>query len=238
MCTNYAPVQLRILREIFGVEPPPGIYPEETWPDYAAPILRAADTGQRTSALATFGMVPRKRTPPGARRYDTTNARSETVGEKPTFAPAWRQGQLCLIPASAFFEYAYPEDGTPEHPGKAERWKIWLPDMPAFGIAGLWRAWPDQALSFTMLTVNAASHALLRRMHRPGAEKRSVVIVPQPDWDDWLQCRDPERARSFLTLLDANAMRAEPAPVVRTPQPQRAAGQGQTNNDDTEPSLF
>jgi putative SOS response-associated peptidase YedK len=215
MCTNYAPVQQRILREIFGVEPPPGIYSEETWPDYAAPVVRAGADGQRESVLATFGMVPRKRTPPGARRYDTTNARTETVGEKPTFAPAWRQGQLCLVPATAFYEYAYPEDGTPEHPGRAERWKIWLPDAPAFGIAGLWRTWPDQAHSFTMLTVSAAAHAVLRRMHRPGAEKRSVVIIPEADWDNWLQCRNPELARSFLHLYPADRMSSAPAPVVR-----------------------
>ncbi|MBV8272380.1 MAG: SOS response-associated peptidase family protein [Cupriavidus sp.] len=223
MCTNYAPVQQRILREIFGVEPPPGIYPEETWPDYAAPIVRAGTDGQRESVLATFGMVPRKRTPPGARRYDTTNARTETVGEKPTFAPAWRQGQLCLVPATAFYEYAYPEDGTPEHPGRAERWKIWLPDAPAFGIAGLWRAWPDQAFSFTMLTVSAAAHAVLRRMHRPGAEKRSVVIVPEADWDNWLQCRNPELARSFLHLYPADRMAAAPEPVVRETKVKEAA---------------
>jgi putative SOS response-associated peptidase YedK len=215
MCTNYAPVQQRILREIFGVEPPPGIYPEETWPDYAAPIVRSGADGQRESVLATFGMVPRKRTPPGARRYDTTNARTETVGEKPTFAPAWRQGQLCLVPATAFYEYAYPEDGTPEQPGHAERWKIWLPDAPAFGIAGLWRAWPDHAHSFTMLTVNAAAHAVLRRMHKPGAEKRSVVIIPEADWDNWLQCRNPELARSFLHLYPADRMTSTPDPVVR-----------------------
>jgi len=223
MCTNYAPVQQRILREIFGVEPPPGIYPEETWPDYAAPIVRAGTDGRRESVLATFGMVPRKRAMPGARRYDTTNARTETVGEKPTFAPAWRQGQLCLVPATAFYEYAYPEDGTPEHPGRAERWKIWLPDAPAFGIAGLWRAWPDQAFSFTMLTVSAAAHAVLRRMHRPGAEKRSVVIVPETDWDNWLQCRNPELARSFLHLYPADRMATAPEPVVRETKVKPAA---------------
>jgi len=217
MCTNYAPVQQRILREIFGVEPPPGVYPPETWPDYAAPIVRAAANGPREAALATFGMVPRKRSPPGARRYDTTNARSETVGERPTFARFWRQGQLCVVPASAFYEYAYPEDGTPEHPGKPVRWKFWMPDAPGFGIAGLWRAWPDDALSFTMLTVNAEADPLLRRMHRPGAEKRSVVIVPQTDWDDWLRCRDPELARSFLRLCPADRMAAEPAPLPPPP---------------------
>ncbi len=113
MCTNYAPVQRRILREIFGVEPPPGVYKAETYPDYAAPILRATDDGARSADLASFGMVPRQRIPPGARRYDTTNARSETVGERPAFARYWRQGQLCLVPATAFYEFAYPEDSVP-----------------------------------------------------------------------------------------------------------------------------
>jgi len=238
MCTNYAPVQLRILREIFGVEPPPGVYPEETWPDYTAPIVRAGVEGSREAALATFGMVPRSRIPPGAKRYDTTNARSETVGQKPTFAPAWRQGQLCLIPASAFYEYAYPEDGTPERPGKAERWKIWLPDTPAFGIAGLWRAWPDQSLSFTMLTVNAASHPVLNRMHRPGDEKRSVVIVPPAEWDAWLQTRDPEVARSFLRLFPAEGMRAEAAPVVRGAKGAAPKADDRKGDDRGTPSLF
>ena len=51
--------------------------------------------------------------------------------------------------------------------------------------------------SFTMLTVNADEHPLMRRMHAPGKEKRSVVIVPRDRWDDWLDCRDPEAARSF-----------------------------------------
>lgn len=54
-------------------------------------------------------------------------------------------------------------------------------------------------------------------MHRPGVEKRSVVIVPQTDWDDWLRCRDPELARSFLRLCPADRMAAEPAPLPPPP---------------------
>lgn len=220
MCTNYAPVQRRILREIFGVEPPAGVYKAETYPDYAAPIVRAGDDGVRSADLASFGMVPRSRIPPGARRYDSTNARSETVGERPAFARYWRQGQLCLIPATAFYEFAYPDPGADGAApagatGKPVRWRVWLPGEPAFGIAGLWRGWPDQALSFTMLTVNSAQHPLMQRFHKPGDEKRSVVIVPRSQWDDWLTCRDPEIARTFLTLMPADALRAEPAPRVQ-----------------------
>ena len=38
----------------------------------------------------------------------------------------------------------------------------------------------------------------MNRFHAPGKEKRMIVIVPRAEWDDWLTCRDPEVARSFL----------------------------------------
>ncbi len=54
----------------------------------------------------------------------------------------------------------------------------------------MWRAWeePDgpPSISFTMLTVNANEHPLMKRFHKPGDEKRSVVIVPPTSYDDWL----------------------------------------------------
>lgn len=212
MCTNYAPVQRLILRDIFGVEPPPAEWKPEIWPDYAAPIVRADDDGRRGSVLATFGLVPRSRIPQGVRPFDTMNARSETVGEKRTFSGPWRKGQLCLVPATAVYEPNY-EAGP-----KSTRYRIWLPGEPAFGIAGLWRDWPDGTYSFTMLTLNADKHPVMSRMHAPGKEKRSVVIVPRPQWDEWLTCRDPELARSFMTLYPDDRMAAEPAPIVRRPK--------------------
>lgn len=216
MCVNYAPIQRQVLRDIFGVEPPAQLWADEAWPDTLAPIVTASGDG-RASLLASFSMVPKSKIPPGTRYFPTANARSETVGTLKSFARFWKAGQLALIPAHAFYEYAYPEDGTPERPGKPVRWRLWLPETPAFAIAGLWRAWPDQTYSFTMLTVNADTHPLLRRMHRPGTEKRSVVIVPEPDWDDWLQCRDAERARSFLRLWPAERMAGTPDPVPPSP---------------------
>lgn len=215
LCPSAAPD----LREIFGVEPPPAEWKPETWPDYAAPIVRMDGNGRRDSVLASFGLVPRSRVQQGVRPYDTMNARSETVGEKRTFSGPWKKGQLCLIPATAVYEPNY-EAGP-----KSTRYKIWLPDQPAFGIAGLWRDWPDDAYSFTMLTLNADKHPVMNRMHAPGKEKRSVVIVPRQQWNDWLECRDPEVARTFMTLFPAEAMATEPAPIVRrTKEPPPAAG--------------
>ena len=212
MCNNYVPVQARLLREVYGVTPPDQEYPPETWPDYMAPIVRMDPDGNRQAALANFGMVPKARIPAGVKPFDTTNARSETVGERRTFSGPWKKGQLCLAPAAAIFEPNY-EAGP-----KSIRYRIWLPGEPTFAIAGLWREWPDGFFSFTMLTVNADNHPLMRRMHAPGKEKRSVVVLPPESWDDWLTCRDPEAARTFLNLYPADHMATEPAPRPSRPR--------------------
>jgi putative SOS response-associated peptidase YedK len=206
MCVNYAPVQRQVLRDVFGVEPPADEWRSETWPDYVAPIVRRASAGnERECVLGSFSMVPKRLMPPGTRYFPTANARVETIGKLHSFAKYWSSCQLALIPALAFHEPNWES-------GKAVRWKIGLPGGEPFAIAGLWRSWPDGAVSFTMPTLNADSHPLMRRFHKPGDEKRSVVILPRGDWDDWLNCRDPEEARTFLRLYPAESLVASPAP--------------------------
>jgi len=206
MCNNYLPVQAQLLRDVYGVEPPAEAYPPETWPDYMAPIVRHTAASERQAVLGNFGMMPKSRIPQGVRPYDTTNARSETVGEKRTFSASWKAGRTALVPAQALFEPCY-ESGP-----KSVRYRIWVRDQESFAIAGLWRDWPDGATSWTMLTLNADKHTVMSRMHAPGKEKRSVVILHRDQWDDWLSCRDPEAARTFLNLYPAELMDAEPAP--------------------------
>lgn len=222
MCTNYAPVQAQLLRDVFGVEPPASVWKPETWRDYLAPIVRAGQAGNRDCVLAGFGMIPRteikrrnaeqeERTgaPPKFKDYDTMNARAETVGSKASFSGPWKKGQVCLVPMTAFYEPNY------EHGPKSVRYRIWMKDEPAFGVAGLWRDWPDGAFTFTMLTVNADHHPVMKRMHAPGKEKRGIVIVPRSQWDNWLTCRDREVARSFLALPPAKNLVTEPAQFTR-----------------------
>jgi putative SOS response-associated peptidase YedK len=54
----------------------------------------------------------------------------------------------------------------------------------------------------------------MRRFHKPGDEKRSVVIVPPERYADWLKCQSTDEARSFLRLYPAEAMHAEPIPLA------------------------
>jgi len=208
MCTNYEPAQGDLFEAFTDFPVPQFEYPRETYKDYVAPILRMT-AGVRSTDPATFAMVPRKHIPPGVKVFDTMNARSESIGEKRSYSGAWKKLQLCLIPCSWFYEPNYES-------GKPVRWRIGVKDRPALAIAGLWRAWDDpegQVLSFTMLTVNAESHPLMRRFHRPGAEKRSVVIVRPEDYGDWLASRSTDEARSFLNLYPAEEMKAEAYPL-------------------------
>ncbi|MEX3936421.1 SOS response-associated peptidase [Paraburkholderia phymatum] len=228
MCTSYeAPGKIEF--EAFSLFPMPSFhYRGEIYKDYAAPIFRRLD-GQLSTDAATFGMVPRERIPPGVKVFDTMNARSETVGQKRSFSGAWNRLQLALIPCHRFYEPSY-ETGNPV------RWRIGLADESACAIAGLWRAWenPDgsQTLSMTMLTLNADEHPLMKRFHKPGAEKRGVVVLPQAEHLDWLSCKSTDEARSFLRLLPADALQAEPYPL---PPRKRATS---TPDEGEQPSLI
>lgn len=176
MCNNYAPIQRRLLHDVYGVEPPSTDYPPETWPDYAAPIIQANQDGTNQGLIATFGMIPKSRIPPDGKKFDMSNARSETIREKRSFAGAWANGLFCLVPATSFYEPNY-EGGA-----KSVRWRTWLKDEADFAIAGLWRTWPREVgaetFSFTMLTINSDKRPLMsgcqaeqgrgRRCQQPG----------------------------------------------------------------------
>lgn len=223
MCINFRPPPPELLNAVLGVLV--DIYkdwdwPSETWKDYPAPIIRATAHGAREACLATYGMVPRKHIPAGVKVFDTMNARAESIGEKRSFSGAWRKAQLCAVPMRCFYEPGYES-------GKAERFGIGMHDDSLFNVAGLWREWStaegEIATSFTQITINADEHPLMKRFHKPGDEKRSLVVIPDADLDDWLNCRDPELARSFLRHYPAEAMKAWLAPAPPRAKKAKAA---------------
>lgn len=216
MCANYRPTSRDLLWQRFAVSPPSEDYQLEVWPGYAAPIIRAEAGGERECVLARFGMIP-----PWARdaaiARKTYNARSETVAERPSFKHAWRRGQFCLVPMEAFYEPCWES-------GKAVRWRIRLANYEPFAVAALWERWRNPVsgeaeLSFTMLTLNADAHPLMRRFHRPAAEKRMVAVVPPEAYDDWLHAT-AQFGRTFIEPYPAEAMAAQPDPLP----PRRGAG--------------
>jgi putative SOS response-associated peptidase YedK len=111
-----------------------------------------------------------------------------------------------------FFEPCYES-------GKAVRHQISMLNDAPFAVAGLWRTWEEEnglrSYSFTQITINADEHPLMKRMHKSDDEKRNLVIVAETDYEDWLSCRNPELARTFLKNYPAELMRADALPQVR-----------------------
>ena len=201
MCINYVAVTQQTLQQSFDFDVP-GEWASEVWQDYPAPII--IDQGDGPAVLlATYGMISKDKLPPEA-HFTTMNARAESVGEKRAYREAWLNSQLCLVPMMGFYEPCYES-------GHAERWQIGLADDEPFAVAGLYRSWDELGgitHTFTQLTINADNHPLMSRMHKPGSEKRSLVIIPRSDYEHWLTCRNPEIARSFLQPYPAGQMKA------------------------------
>ncbi|HEY8095083.1 MAG TPA: hypothetical protein VIE65_03195 [Methylobacter sp.] len=63
-----------------------------------------------------------------------------------------------------------------------------------------------------MRSLTIVANDLIYTDHKAGEEKRSLVIIPRAEYDDWLSCRDPERARTYLQPFPAEMMAAAPAP--------------------------
>ena len=221
MCSHYQAIKERerYLRH-FGVEPPDGPGKLDLWPGYTGAFIRRhrhANVGDEAvpscQALhGLFGLVPHWAEDTKITRY-TYNARSETVAEKPSFRDAWRKGQHCIVPAEAFFE---PDWSS----GKAVATRIERSDGRPMGMAGLWSWWksPKGELlhSYTLLTINAAEHGLMRQFHKPADEKRMVVVLPSEQYQDWLEA-PPQRSMDFLRAFPAELLRAEPAPAAAKP---------------------
>ncbi len=214
MCTNYRPTSRDLIAERMGTPVPSFAYPEEAWPGYTAPLLCRNREGQRVCVAAGFGLVPfwSRDTKIGRTTY---NARAETAAQKPSFRQAWSRGQWGLVPMDCFYE--------PDHAsGKAVRWRIRRDDAAPFHVAALWDRWPDPStgewlLSFTMLTINADAHPLMQRFHRPGEEKRSVVVIEPAMADAWLDAR-PDQAADLLRGFDPSAYATEAAPLPPRPK--------------------
>ncbi|WP_028216707.1 SOS response-associated peptidase family protein [Paraburkholderia oxyphila] len=53
----------------------------------------------------------------------------------------------------------------------------------------------------------------MKRFHKPGDEKRSVVIVRPSDYENWLSSNSTDEACSFLNLFPVELMHAEAFPA-------------------------
>lgn len=213
MCNVYRPPGPADVALHFAVDTRGAAWPSSAHPRTPGPFIRQAK-GARDLVVGQWALIP-----PWAKeaklKFSTNNARSEEVADKASYKDAWRRGQRCIIPASDFDEPNWEA-------GKNVWWRFRRADGLPWALAGLWNAWVDHSTgevheSYTMLTINADGHPLMRRMHKPDPklpadqqDKRSVIPIEMEDVDRWLggTFRD---AKSLLKLAPAGVFDAAPA---------------------------
>jgi putative SOS response-associated peptidase YedK len=187
----------------------------DVFPRGSASFVRAneASDARHELVVGQWGLIPWfAKTPKLA--YSTNNCRSETATTAASFKQSWARGQRCLIPAAVFFEPNWES-------GKNEWWTFKRADGELWSLAGLWNTWVDKESgeiveSYTMLTMNADAHPLMRRMHKPDPklpayqqDKRSVVIIEAATLDVWLTGSNSE-AESLISLASVETFAAAP----------------------------
>jgi len=203
--------------DAFDVAAPEITFERDLWPRKLGVFVRntpvavgaATDAALvRELAAGQFGFVPqwvKSASDAKLRSTKMVNARSETVTTSNNFRDAWLAGQRCIVPMMAFFEDDWRS-------GKAVPTRITRVDGKPMGVAGIWERWAKdgtEIISFTLLTVNANSHALLHRYQQNGNEKRMPVILGEGAYDAWLNTK-PEKAREFMRAYSANLLTANP----------------------------
>lgn len=145
----------------------------------------------RQLRLLTWGLVPGWAKDPkiGARM---TNARAETVLDKPAYQRAARS-RRCLVPADGWYEWQVSPTAV-DAKGKPRKQPFYMhrPDGVPLTFAGLYEFWRDPALAdddplrwlttFTIITTSADPG--LDRIH----DRQPLVLDPE-QWATWL---DPD----------------------------------------------
>jgi putative SOS response-associated peptidase YedK len=219
MCTRYVSPEAAAVERLWHIgrhNPWRGVQ-REVFPSYEAPFIRAdgdSSEPQRELVVGQWNLIPwfakeRKL------KFPTSNARSEELAAKASYKHPWARGQRCIIPVVNFYEPNWES-------GKHIPWRFKRADGELWGLAGLWSTWTDKATgeiveSFTMLTLNADTHPLMNRMHRPDPkrpphmqDKRSVVPIELEDVDKWL-FGTPAEAQALVKLAPVEAFDAAPA---------------------------
>lgn len=145
-------------------------------------------TGERSLDALYWGLVPIWAKDPGIGAR-LTNARSESIREKPAFRDAFA-ARRCLVPIDGFYEWqAGPGIGAPKQPYAIAHGATNCPasvaaaDRPPLVLAALWERWrsPDGTILRSVSIVTRAADAAIRAIH----DRMPVILAPD-DWPLWL----------------------------------------------------
>jgi putative SOS response-associated peptidase YedK len=234
MSTQYECLKTaNLYAEAFGVSPPEQLLGKDVWPRQSGFFIRqdvgahpqASDANPsnvgelgdpsvgkslepRVLAQGQFGLVPgwvKSASDAKLRSTKLAVTRYETMSTATPTREVWLKSQRCIIPMQAFLEDDWRS-------GKAVPTRIARVDGKPMGVAGLWEHWHkdgEDIVSYTLLTVNANSHALMNRYGHHGVEKRMPAILNEGAYGAWLSA-PLDKAREFMRAYPANLLLANP----------------------------
>jgi putative SOS response-associated peptidase YedK len=224
MCTRYIAPAIGDVERQWHLGPLDVQWPlRDVFPRSLGLFLRADKNSPDKPVLVSgqWGLIPWFAKEPKV-AFSTHNARLETAPTAASFKQPWARSQRCLIPAWTFYEPCWET-------GRNVWWGFSRADKTPWALAGLWNTWTDKSTgevieSYTMLTMNADAHPLMRRMHKPDPklaqdqqDKRSVIAIEPQHWMQWLNA-PIDQARDLLKLTPEQDMQAEPLEAPQSPK--------------------
>lgn len=176
MCGRYVlKTPAKVLASHFGLDEVIEVVPRyNISPGTDIPTIRHSPEGKRVMHLLRWGLVPHWAKDPsiGAK---LSNARGETVAEKPSFRDAFKR-RRCLVPADGFYEWK-PE-GQIKQP-----YYFSMESGEPFALAGVWESWraPGGEILRTCCLITTGPNDIMLPVH-----DRMPVIVSPDDYEMWL----------------------------------------------------
>jgi putative SOS response-associated peptidase YedK len=219
---------------------PPGF---ELPPDYNIapstfqPVIRPDPaSGERELVMMRWGLIPAKIADPDSfKTFSTTNARAETIIEK----PIWRAPFLhtrCLVPIDGYYEWLQ-RPGLPQPPpielgkhglfgevlspptraakpkaGSRPVYTFEMPDGAPYALAGIFSEWrPRKGSSRPPLDTFSIVTTEANELTEPIHDRMPVILHPR-DYDRWLNEYDESRPPlDLLRPYNSEGMRMTPA---------------------------
>ncbi len=151
-------------------------------------IISADQQGTRTLRTQRWGITP------SWSNKMMTNARGETIAEKPSFRSAFK-ARRCIIPASGFYEWR--TEGKVKHP-----FYISLKTGEPMAFAGIWETLGGME---SCCIITTSPNTIMEPIH-----DRMPVILDADNWAQWLSPLE-QNADHLLPLIrphDAETMQA------------------------------
>ena len=189
MSTNFSEInvmedrELAVTKTLVKFQPRYNVAPSQT-----IPIILP---GSRILDLAKWGLIPSWAKDKSISNK-LINARSETLGEKPSFRDSFHK-RRCLVLASGFYEWNPQKRPTYFH----------LKNKKIFAFAGLWSDWKDESgkIIRTATIITCEPNSLVKKIH-----DRMPVILNPKDFELWLKSDDLGEVQKLLKPLSEKLM--------------------------------